>query len=73
MDAIEIKRVVVSGAQAFVTYELLMNDGRRSRNTEFFTVQNGQITDVEVYFGWPIPHLAAAGKSVAANNLKEIQ
>ncbi len=73
MAAIEIERVVVSGAHVFVTYELRMNDGRRFRNTEFFTVRNGQVADVEVYFGWSVPHVAAAGKSVAANNSKEIQ
>ena len=43
------------------------------RSTEFFTVRNGQVADVEVYFGWSIPHVAAAGMSVAANNSKEIQ
>jgi ketosteroid isomerase-like protein len=67
MAAIDIERVAVNGAQAFVTYELRMDDGRRSRNTEFFTVRNGQVTDVEVYFGWSIPHEAPDGKFVTSN------
>ena len=71
MAAIDIERVVVSGAHAFVTYELRMNDGRRSRNTEFFTVRNGQVTNVEVYFGWSIPHEAPAGKFLPAKEDKK--
>ena len=66
MAAIKIERVAVSEARAFVTYELPMNDGKRSRNTELFTVRNGKVTDVEVYFGWSIPHEAPEGKFVPA-------
>ena len=66
MAAIDIERVAVSGAHAFVTYELRMTIGKRSRNTELFTVREGKITDVEVYFGWTIPHEAPVGKFVAA-------
>lgn len=66
MAAINIERVAVSEARAFVTYELPMNDGKRSRNTELFTVRNGKVTDVEVYFGWSIPHEAPEGKFVPA-------
>ena len=35
--------------------------GKRFRNTEILTVRNGKIVDVEVYFGWSIPHGAAEG------------
>ena len=31
------------------------------RNTEILTVRNGQIVEVEVYFGWSIPHKAEPG------------
>jgi hypothetical protein len=38
-----------------------MKDGRRFRNTEFITTRNGKLRDVEVYFGWNIPHEAKLG------------
>jgi hypothetical protein len=36
-------------------------DGLRFRNSEILTVHDGKIVDVEVYFGWAIPHEAAEG------------
>ena len=56
-----LQHVVVFGDQAFVTYEALMRDGKRFRNTELLTVTAGKITEVEVYFGWNVPHDAPAG------------
>jgi ketosteroid isomerase-like protein len=61
MAAIEIKLLTLNGERAFVTYEALTKDGRRFRNTEIMTVRDGRITDVEVYFGWSIPHEAKLG------------
>ena len=66
MAAVEFTRVVVNGDTVFVTYETRMNNGKRFRNTEVFTVKSGKVTDVEVYFGWSIPHEAPAGTFVAA-------
>ena len=37
------------------------NGGKPLRNTEIVTVRNGKIVEVEVYFGWSIPHEAPAG------------
>jgi ketosteroid isomerase-like protein len=62
MAAVDFTRVVVDGGTVFVTYETRMNDGKRFRNTEIFSVQGGKVTDVEVYFGWSIPHEAPAGQ-----------
>jgi hypothetical protein len=45
----------------FVTYEGRRADGRIFRNTEIVTVRKNQIIDVEVYFGWSIPHEAKPG------------
>lgn len=56
-----LQHVVVFGQQAFVTYEALKRDGKRFRNTELLTVKDGKITEVEVYFGWNVPHDAPAG------------
>jgi ketosteroid isomerase-like protein len=47
--------------RVFVTYEGRRSDGKAFRNTEIVTVRNGKITDVEVYFGWSIPHDAPPG------------
>ena len=62
MAAIDIQRLIPQdNSSAFVTYELTMKDGRRFRNTEFITTRGGQLIDVEVYFGWNIPHDAKPG------------
>jgi ketosteroid isomerase-like protein len=68
MAAVGFTRIVDKGDIVFVTYETRMNNGAYFRNTEVFTVQSGKVTDVEVYFGWSIPHVAPAGKFVAARS-----
>ena len=45
----------------FVTYEGRATGGRFFRNTEILTIRDGKIADVEVYFGWTIPHEAEPG------------
>lgn len=47
--------------RVFVTYEGRRVNGQGFRNTEIVTVCNKQIVDVEVYFGWSIPHSAKPG------------
>jgi ketosteroid isomerase-like protein len=49
------------GDRAFVTYEGRRTDGERFRNTEILTVSNGKVVEVEVYFGWSVPHEAPGG------------
>jgi ketosteroid isomerase-like protein len=66
MAAVDFKHVVVKDEKAFVVYECRMNDGKRFRNTELWTVKHGKVADVEVYFGWSLPHQAPVGKFVAA-------
>jgi hypothetical protein len=53
--------VFADGDRVFVTYELAFTSGRTSRNTEIFTLRSGKIVDVEVYFGWSLPHPAPEG------------
>ena len=36
-------------------------DGHRLRNSEVITVRDNQVIEVEVYFGWTLPHLAPPG------------
>lgn len=64
LAAVDFTRVFVNGDVVLITYETRMNDGKRFRNTEVFTVKGGKVSDVEVYFGWSIPHDAAAGKFI---------
>jgi uncharacterized protein (TIGR02246 family) len=47
--------------RVFVLYEGTTFDGHRFRNTERLTVRNGKLVEVEVYFGWSIPHEAKPG------------
>ena len=45
----------------FVTYEAETASGGRFRNTEILTISNGRISDVQVFFGWNVPHGARMG------------
>ena len=56
-----INLVSADGESVFVTYEATNRDGERFRNTEIASVRDGRIVEVEVYFGWSIPHEAAPG------------
>jgi ketosteroid isomerase-like protein len=48
----EFVRLVESGDEVFVTYEMTRPDGGRGRNTEVFTFDGDDIREIEVYFGW---------------------
>jgi hypothetical protein len=45
-------RLVESGDEVIVTYEMRRADGGRGRNTEVLTFAGVQVREVEVYFGW---------------------
>src|SRR6266436_6288755 len=47
-------RVIQSGDEVIVTYELTRADGRRGRNTEVLTLHGDRIRAAEVYFGWDL-------------------
>jgi ketosteroid isomerase-like protein len=53
--------LVRDGERVFVTYEGRGTNGHAFRNTEIMTIRSGQIVDVEVYFGWDLPHKAPRG------------
>lgn len=57
----EIINLVPDGDRVFVTYEGRNTNGHRFRNTEILTIRSAQIVDVEVYFGWSVPHRAPQG------------
>ena len=47
--------------RVFVTYEGRNTNGHRFRNTEILTIRDQHIVEVEVYFGWSLPHKAPQG------------
>jgi len=63
-EAFDFIYFVRDGERVFVTYEGRAH-ASRFRNTEVLTIKAGQITDVEVYFGWSLPHKAPVGAFVA--------
>lgn len=60
-EGFEFIHLVQSGEQVLVTYEARGASGHHFRNTEIVTVRGSQIVEVEVYFGWDLPHKAAVG------------
>lgn len=66
VERFELLSLAVDGDRVAVTYEgRWSHKGSRSfRNTEVLTIRGGRIHEVEVYFGWSIPHDAPAGTHV---------
>ncbi|HEV7327991.1 MAG TPA: nuclear transport factor 2 family protein [Bosea sp. (in: a-proteobacteria)] len=67
--ACRFKHLVAIGETVFVTYEGEAVDGKGFRNTEVMTIRNGKIVEVEVYFGWSVPHPAPEGGFVEPGGL----
>ena len=61
IDGFTFINLVPDRDRVFVTYEGHTRNGERFRNTEIVSIRGGQIVDVEVYFGWSIPHKAKPG------------
>ena len=61
IERFEFVYLVTGGDRVFVTYEGRNTNGSRFRNTEILTIRDRHIVDVEVYFGWPLPHRAPRG------------
>jgi ketosteroid isomerase-like protein len=61
LEGFDFIHLVPDGDRVYVTYEACAVGGRRFRNTELLTVRRGQVIEVEVYFGWSIPHEAKPG------------
>jgi ketosteroid isomerase-like protein len=58
-EGFEFIRWAQSGEQVLVTCEARGAGGSRFHNTEVLTVRGAQIIEIEVYFGWDVPHKAA--------------
>jgi hypothetical protein len=61
VEAFDFVHLVTDASRVFVTYEGRNTNGHRFRNTEILTIRNQHIVEVEVYFGWSLPHKAPAG------------
>jgi hypothetical protein len=65
MQSIEVIHAAAEGHRAFIVYEASTDTGKRFRNCELYTVSDGRLVEVEVYFGWNLPHPAAPGSFIA--------
>jgi len=61
MEGFEAVHGCEADGRAFLIYEAWVTGGKRFRNCEVYTARDGQLTSVEVYFGWDVPHKAKAG------------
>jgi ketosteroid isomerase-like protein len=53
-QAFEFIRLIESGDEVIVTYELKHPNGTQGRNTEILTFEGDRVSRAEVYFGWNI-------------------
>ena len=60
-ESFDFIRLATCDDQVTVTYEARTVGGKRFRNTEVLTVRGDQVVEVEVYFGWSLPHPAPDG------------
>jgi hypothetical protein len=61
IEGFDFVHLVPDGDRVFVTYEGRNTNGHRFRNTETHTIRDQHIVEVEVYFGWSLPHTAPLG------------
>ncbi len=64
ISGFEFVHLAADGDCVFITYEAESTTGKRFRNTEVMTIKNGRIKEVEVFFGWNVPHDARKGGSI---------
>jgi ketosteroid isomerase-like protein len=74
IEGFDFVNLVTDADRVFVTYEGRNTNGRRFRNTEILTIRDQHIIDVEVYFGWSLPHQAPQGGFVneAASSFAQV-
>jgi ketosteroid isomerase-like protein len=53
-QGIDIIRLIESGDEVVVTYELKRPDGSGGRNTEVLAFDGDRVKRIEVYFGWDL-------------------
>ncbi len=61
IEGYDIEHLLAADDKVAVTYVARFRSGKRVRNTEVMTCRDGQIVEVEVYFGWSVPHEVSPG------------
>ncbi len=61
MSDFRIERLIADGDTVVTIFDAKTKDGRRLRNAGTNRVRDGKIVEAECYFGWSLPHPAAAG------------
>jgi len=61
ISAFELENLVADGDRVFVTYDGQGEGSKGFRNTEILSFRDDKVIEVQCYFGWPVPHPAAAG------------
>jgi ketosteroid isomerase-like protein len=61
IEGFDLIHLVTNADRVFVTHEGRNTNGHRFRNTEILTIRDQRILEVEVYFGWSLPHQAPQG------------
>jgi PhnB protein len=64
--AFDIQKLFAQGDEVFAQYEAESKGGGRFRNTEFFTLREGKVTHVDVYFG------SETGASAAEEEIRSV-
>jgi ketosteroid isomerase-like protein len=47
----QLQKIIAEGDEVFVTYQCVARDGKRFRNTEFFSFEGDKVKRIDVYFG----------------------
>jgi ketosteroid isomerase-like protein len=47
----QLEKIIADGDEVFVTYQCVARDGKRFRNTEFFSFEGDKVKRIDVYFG----------------------
>ena len=63
IDGFDFVHLITDADRVYVTYEGRNTNGHRFRNTEILTIRDRHIVEVEVYFGWSLPHRRRAEAS----------
>ena len=64
---LQFVHTAAQGDQVFIIYEMKMRGGLGFRNVEVYTVHGEHVSEIEVYFGWNLPHPAAEGGFIEEN------
>jgi hypothetical protein len=67
IESFDFINLVSDGDRVIVTYGSHNTNREGFRNTEIVAVRDGQIVEVEVYFGWSVPHKAKSGGFISDN------